>query len=153
MQAPPHVQTKDIQVLSVVTRHNQCVTNPVYSSIGLFINFCLLIMGVLYAVKTRNAQFVGVALNESQYIGMIVYNTTIFAIIGVVINYMVPDNASVLVIFQALILSFITTVNVLVLFVPKLLMTEASIGGTTTGSFSGSGVTPDTVAADTVAAE
>ena len=150
MQAPPKLATKDVQVGAVVTRHNQCVSDPIYSSIGLLLNFGLLLAGVLYAVKTRNAQFVGVALNESTYIGMIVYNTCIFAIIGAVINYMVPDNASVRVIFQALMLSLITTVNVLVLFVPKFLMTDAAIGGTTTGSFSG-GVAPDTVAADTVA--
>ena len=77
----------------------------------MVLNLVLLIAGVLFAVRTRNAKFVGVALGESTYIVAIIYNACVFAIIGAVVNYMVTNNATIRVIFQSILLSLVTKLN------------------------------------------
>ena len=87
-----------------------CSTDSNWSGFGMVLNLLLLIAGVLFAVRTRNAKFVGVALGESVYLVGIIYNACVFAIIGAVINFMVTQNATIRVIFTSILLSLVTTI-------------------------------------------
>jgi len=83
-----------------------------YASKGL-----LLIFGVYMAWETRNVKIP--ALNDSQYIGMNVYNVVTMTITVVVMSNMLSKSPTLSYVVESTILLLSTTVTLCLLFVPK----------------------------------
>ncbi|XP_014675428.1 PREDICTED: uncharacterized protein LOC106815477 [Priapulus caudatus] len=79
----------------------------------------LLLFGVYMAYETRNVKIA--ALNDSQYIGMSVYNVVIISIIVVVISNIVMKEHTLVYVLIASLILLSTTVTLCFTFVPKIL--------------------------------
>lgn len=77
----------------------------------------LLIFGVYMAWETRNVKIP--ALNDSQYIGMNVYNVVTMTITVVVMSNILSKSPTLSYIIESTILLVSTTVTLCLLFVPK----------------------------------
>jgi len=77
----------------------------------------LLIFGVYMAWETRNVKIP--ALNDSQYIGMNVYNVVTMTITVVVMSNMLSKSPTLSYVVESTILLLSTTVTLCLLFVPK----------------------------------
>ncbi|XP_064609403.1 gamma-aminobutyric acid type B receptor subunit 2-like [Liolophura sinensis] len=77
----------------------------------------LLIGGAYMAWETRKVKIP--VLNDSQYIGMNVYNVVLMSIIVVVLSYMLPDQPSLAFLTESTFIFLSTTLTICLLFIPK----------------------------------
>lgn len=59
------------------------------------------------------------ALNDSQYIGMCIYNIAVLSLLGVVLAFALTDQVDLSYIFTCCIIIFGTTSTQLIIFIPK----------------------------------
>lgn len=73
--------------------------------------------GVYMAWETRNVKIP--VLNDSQYIGMNVYNVVIMSIIVVTLTNILPDQPTMAYVMESAFVLVSTTLTLCLLFVPK----------------------------------
>ncbi|XP_014678782.1 PREDICTED: gamma-aminobutyric acid type B receptor subunit 2-like [Priapulus caudatus] len=125
---PPHVKT--LEARPIISPHDSDVINQylidtcsskneVYFMAALYIiQGVLLFGGCFLAYETRKVKVE--ALNDSQLIGVCIYNAVVLSFMGVAITFILPDNPPVK---YGLVSSFIiggTTFTAFLLFLPKL---------------------------------
>ena len=92
--------------------HIEKWTGALYAYKGL-----LLVFGVYMAWETRHVKIP--ALNDSQYIGMNVYNVVIMSIIVVVLSNILSHQPTLAYVMESSFMLLSTTVTLFLLFVPK----------------------------------
>ncbi len=84
----------------------------------------LLLYGLFLAWETRNVSIL--ALNDSRYIGMSVYNVAVLSIIGAIVAFAMDVHYEALYVFSSLCLIVCTSVTLLLVFVPKVRIFSSS---------------------------
>ena len=100
------------QLTTCNSEHIEKWTGALYAYKGL-----LLIFGVYMAWETRHVKIP--ALNDSQYIGMNVYNVVIMSIIVVVLSNILSRRPTLAYVVESSFMLLSTTVTLCLLFVPK----------------------------------
>lgn len=107
------------QDIIYIYQSSSCQSVHMDKWLGSFYAFkgLLLIFGVYMAWETRNVKIP--ALNDSQYIGMNVYNVVTMTITVVVMSNMLSKSPTLSYVIESTILLLSTTVTLCLLFVPK----------------------------------
>ena len=112
----PSKEDADIWYISQVS---SCHSDHIEKWLGSFYAFkgLLLVFGVYMAWETRNVKIP--VLNDSQYIGMNVYNVVIMSIIVVTLTNILPDQPTMAYVMESAFVLVSTTLTLCLLFVPK----------------------------------
>eukprot|EP01125_Pyxidicula_operculata_P014793 TRINITY_DN4971_c1_g1_i5.p1 TRINITY_DN4971_c1_g1~~TRINITY_DN4971_c1_g1_i5.p1 ORF type:complete len:695 (+),score=90.48 TRINITY_DN4971_c1_g1_i5:73-2157(+) len=91
--------------------------NVFWIYISILLTGALLAWGSYIAFQIRNISFL---MNEPRYIGISIYGTIFFGIIGVILSLAIPGTPDVSIIFFAVPLLFAVTSVLLLIFIPKI---------------------------------
>ncbi|CAB3232884.1 unnamed protein product [Arctia plantaginis] len=118
MDPYPHPTSEDIVI---VQENEYCQSERMTIFIGIIYAYkgLLLVFGAFLAWETRHVSIP--ALNDSQHIGMSVYNVLMMCIAGAAITLVLQDHKDALFIIIAVFIIFCTTGTLCLVFVPKLL--------------------------------
>ncbi|XP_075987240.1 gamma-aminobutyric acid type B receptor subunit 2 isoform X2 [Anticarsia gemmatalis] len=131
MDPYPHPTSEDIVI---VQENEYCQSERMTIFIGIIYAYkgLLLVFGAFLAWETRHVSIP--ALNDSQHIGMSVYNVLMMCIAGAAITLVLQDHKDALFIIIAVFIIFCTTGTLCLVFVPKLLeLRRNGPGGAGTG--------------------
>ncbi|KAH9637810.1 hypothetical protein HF086_017588 [Spodoptera exigua] len=127
----PHPSSEDIVI---VQENEYCQSERMTIFIGVIYAYkgLLLVFGAFLAWETRHVSIP--ALNDSQHIGLSVYNVLIMCIMGAAITLVLQDHKDALFVLIAIFIIFCTTGTLCLVFVPKLLeLRRNGPGGAGTG--------------------
>ncbi|XP_022836393.1 gamma-aminobutyric acid type B receptor subunit 2-like isoform X2 [Spodoptera litura] len=131
MDPYPHPSSEDIVI---VQENEYCQSERMTIFIGIIYAYkgLLLVFGAFLAWETRHVSIP--ALNDSQHIGLSVYNVLIMCIMGAAITLVLQDHKDALFVLIAIFIIFCTTGTLCLVFVPKLLeLRRNGPGGAGTG--------------------
>ncbi|XP_026733435.1 gamma-aminobutyric acid type B receptor subunit 2 [Trichoplusia ni] len=131
MDPYPHPTSEDIVI---VQENEYCQSERMTIFIGIIYAYkgLLLVFGAFLAWETRHVSIP--ALNDSQHIGLSVYNVLIMCIMGAAITLVLQDHKDALFVLIAIFIIFCTTGTLCLVFVPKLLeLRRNGPGGAGTG--------------------
>ncbi|OWF53919.1 Gamma-aminobutyric acid type B receptor subunit 2 [Mizuhopecten yessoensis] len=103
-----------------ISQISTCHSNHIQKWLGAFYAFkgLLLVFGVYMAWETRNVKIP--VLNDSQYIGLNVYNVVLMSSIVVVLSNILSDQPTMAYILESAFVLLSTSVTLCLLFVPKI---------------------------------
>ncbi|XP_021203983.1 gamma-aminobutyric acid type B receptor subunit 2 isoform X1 [Bombyx mori] len=118
MDPYPHPSSEDIVIVQE-NEYCQSERMPIFIGVIYAYKGLLLVFGAFLAWETRHVSIP--ALNDSQHIGLSVYNVLIMCIMGAAITLVLADHKDALFVLIGIFIIFCTTGTLCLVFVPKLL--------------------------------